>query len=102
MGSRWTHEERALYSAIDDLLLREWDPIGIADVPEARDEYSSYVPQVFQLLRAGASATQVAAYLAEVEVDRMGLSPRPNLIRRLTDGVAAKLVALPVPPKRET
>ena len=25
------------------LLLVEWDPIGIADVPKAQDEYDSYV-----------------------------------------------------------
>jgi hypothetical protein len=100
VGQRWTAEERAFYFAVHNLLLREWDPIGVADVPEARNEYSAYDAQVFQLLRAGSSARQVATFLAAVEVEQMGLEPRPDHIDRLTDTVAAKLVALPVPPKR--
>ena len=100
MGERWTAEERAFYFAVHNLLLREWDPIGVADVPEARDEYSAYDGQVFQLLRAGSSARQVATYLADVEVEQMGLEPHPDRLDRLTETVAAKLVALPVPPKR--
>ena len=100
MGQRWTAEERAFYFAVHELLLREWDPIGVADVPQAHDEYSSYDAQVFQLLRASATARQVAEYLASIEVERMGFATHPDSVRRLTDGVAAKLVTLPVPPKR--
>ena len=58
VGQRWTAEERAFYFAVHNLLLREWDPIGVADVPEARNEYNAYDAQVFQLLRAGSSAKQ--------------------------------------------
>jgi hypothetical protein len=56
--------------------------------------------QVFQLLRAGSSARRVATYLADVEVEQMGLERHPDRVDSLTETVAAKLVALPVPPRR--
>jgi hypothetical protein len=31
-------------------LLKEWDPIGVGQIPEAQDEYDSYVPDVYKLL----------------------------------------------------
>ena len=100
MGQRWTPEERAFYFAVHNLLLREWDPIGVADVPEARDEYIAYEAQVFQLLRGSSSARQIATYLADVEVEQMARERHPDRVDILTETVAAKLVAIPVPPKR--
>ena len=39
-------KQKALYRAIGEILHYVWDPIGIAGVPQARDEYDSYVAQV--------------------------------------------------------
>jgi hypothetical protein len=50
-----------------------WDPIGVSDVPEARDEYASYLPQVFALVRDGADHEKVARFLLSVETQQMGL-----------------------------
>jgi hypothetical protein len=36
--------------AIREILLREWDPIGIAEEPDAQDEYDSYVHEIHGLL----------------------------------------------------
>ena len=36
-----------LYRRIDEILHFNWDPTGVADVPETRSEYYSYLPQVF-------------------------------------------------------
>lgn len=49
-----SHLEKAqhLHDSIRALLLGEWDPIGINDVPEARDEYDAYVRGVHKLLAA--------------------------------------------------
>ncbi len=38
---------------VDRILYEVWDPIGINDAPEARDEYSSYVPRVVELTLIG-------------------------------------------------
>ena len=47
----------------------------MSDAPGARDEYHSYLPQVFRLLVGGAGQNQIAAYLESVETDNMELPP---------------------------
>ena len=42
-------------------------------MPEARDEYHSYLPQIVQLLRSGADEHQLAGHLTEIATVRMGL-----------------------------
>ena len=53
--------------------MSEWDPIGVNDVPAARDEYDGYVPQILDLLRVGAPASMMADRLLRIETDEMGL-----------------------------
>jgi hypothetical protein len=55
------------------LLMEEWDPVGVAGIPEAVDEYDSYVGVVGQKLREGATADQIGAYLADISENHMGL-----------------------------
>ena len=57
------------------ILMDEWDPIGVQGVPEAADEYDSYVGQIGSRLRDNATAEEIASYLTWVEEDRMGLGP---------------------------
>jgi hypothetical protein len=38
---------RKIQESIRLVLLRDWDPIGVQDVPEAQDEYDSYVGGVY-------------------------------------------------------
>ena len=33
------------------LLMTEWDPIGVRDIPEAAGEYDSYAPPIARMLR---------------------------------------------------
>jgi hypothetical protein len=58
---------------IQRILLNEWDPIGIAAVPEAADEYDAYALQVFTSLQSGASIALIRDYLEQVVTERMGL-----------------------------
>ena len=69
-----TQREKYLYQRVDEVLHYLWDPIGVAAIPMARDEYQSYVPQVVTLLNENANAAQIADYLNEVVTQRMGLS----------------------------
>jgi len=57
------------------MLLYAWDPIGVAGVSQAANEYDGYVLPLLGKLREGATATEVAAYLNGVETEQMGLSP---------------------------
>jgi hypothetical protein len=70
--------DRALYQAVDEVLHYIWDPIGVAGVPQARDEYQGYVPHVFGMLREDSDSSTIAKYLSEVSVGAMGLRSAPE------------------------
>ncbi len=74
---------------ISEILRKVWDPIGINDAPEARDEYDSYVWKVYLLLRIKAPDGLIYAYLRFVESILMGISkPSSNIkntIRKLKE-----------------
>jgi hypothetical protein len=70
-----------------ELLLREWDPIGIARIADAQDdEYEHYAGQLARRLRAGATEEELAAVLEGFRID-MGLEPS----EALPLGVAQKI-----------
>src|SRR5688572_21789219 len=74
-----TKRAKAIQESIRQVLLNEWDPIGINDVPEAQDEYDGYVGGVYRLLAAGAMEEEIVQHLSRIEVETMGLGPvRPN------------------------
>jgi len=75
MGKKLPPDEMKLYDRCDEVLHYIWDPVGIAGAPGARDEYDSYLPQVFKLLREGAGEDQIADYLVRIETESMGMSP---------------------------
>src|SRR5437879_6388369 len=64
-------------AGIRRLLIEEWDPIGVRGIPEAADEYDSYVGVVGQKLREGATRDELKEYLADVRENRMGVGPSP-------------------------
>ena len=72
MENKLLPQELALYKAIDEVLWRDWDPIGISGIEGARDEYQMYLPQVYQLALAGDHA-KIVNYLFAVAVERMAL-----------------------------
>jgi len=82
MGHRLEPHQNELYRRVDEVLSYLWDPIGVAGIPEARDEYHGYLCHVFSMLVNGSVAGAIANYLNEVEGDRMGLT--------VTDGTRAK------------
>jgi hypothetical protein len=65
-----------VHRQIDSVLLRDWDPIGVADIAEAQDEYRGYCRGVFDVAVQTRSARAVAEHLLGVERDSMGLSFR--------------------------
>ena len=65
-----------IHRQIDAVLLRDWDPIGVSDVPEAADEYRGYVRGVYDVAVMTRSIRPVAKHLLRIERDRMGLSSR--------------------------
>ena len=63
---------------IDEVLHYIWDPIGISDTPEARDEYSSYADHVWSMVLDHKSKTEISDYLTDIATKRMELGARKN------------------------
>ena len=74
MGRKLPRRETELYKRCDEVLHYIWDPIGVAGAPGARDEYHSYLPKVFALVRDNANPKDIVAHLTTIEEKSMGLS----------------------------
>lgn len=83
MGQKLSPQDNELYRRCDEVLHYLWDPIGVRGAPGARDEYHSYLPRVFSLVRGNATVDAIADYLVTVERDRMSLSPAPDRARKV-------------------
>ncbi|HEV2799812.1 MAG TPA: hypothetical protein VGW12_04910 [Pyrinomonadaceae bacterium] len=84
---------KEIKESIGQILLRDWDPIGVSDVPEAQDEYDAYVGGVYRLLASGASEDEIIEHLYRIESDWMGM---PAADREGLRVVARKLIELNV------
>ena len=78
-------------AAVHEILITQWDPIGVGREPRAQDEYDSYIPGIERHIRNGADRQRLARHLRNLERDEMGLSVT-NIERSLM--VAARLLAL--------
>jgi len=88
------YQSRENRARVRDLLMREWDPIGVFGVREAADEYDSYVGEVYVMLMDQRSSTEaIATYLFDIAINRMGLTAHAELTER-SARTAAALVAL--------
>jgi hypothetical protein len=98
MKERRAHAER-ITDAIRDVLVRDWDPIGVMDDAEwPRDEYDSYIGGVYSRLVRGESAELIAKHLCAIEKSAMGLGEVPASLRL---PVALKLKAIDVSPQAQ-
>ena len=67
-----TRHARDLQRQIGEVLLRNWDPLGVASEPECADEYDAYVGPVYRLLASGASDREIAEHLVGLETNVLG------------------------------
>ena len=84
---------REIQDQIRSILLTDWDPIGVAEIPEAVDEYDAYIGGIYRLLYSHGSVEDVARHLHEIVISSIGLSSRGIEDHR---DVAEKLCALDV------
>jgi hypothetical protein len=68
-----TSKHKDVYKQIDEILWNDWDPIGVNEYEEARDEYQSYLPLVFNLKKNNAGKETIAQHLLKIETESMGL-----------------------------
>jgi len=63
-----------IQTAILDVLLKKWDPIGISGTPEAQHEYNGYVAEVYGLVAGKASQQEIFKLLWKIETEHMGMA----------------------------
>ena len=78
MGTTLSPEATRLYRAVDEVIHYMWDPIGISEIPEARGEYESYLPQLFGMVCEGRDEQTIAQHLGVIKTERMGLPANPG------------------------
>lgn len=81
---------QTLHRKIREVLLKEWDPIGIQDIPEAQDEYDDYVRDVYSILIFRKPVSEMLEYLLWLETEHMGLTAD----KQRAQSIAEKLIAL--------
>jgi hypothetical protein len=95
MTNRRDHAER-IAEAIRQVLVDDWDPIGVMDDPEwPRDEYDAYIGEIYRHLARGESAEFIADRLCAIEHSAMGLDKLQASVRL---PVALKLKAIDISP----
>jgi hypothetical protein len=88
------YQSRENRARVRDVLMREWDPIGVAGIPEAADEYDAYASKAYvMLMDERATAEAISAYLFEIATKHMGLLNIGGLARRC-DRAAKVLFAM--------
>ena len=80
-----------LFVAVQEVLLREWDPIGIKTNEQCNGEYDSYVRTVCRMLRQGVDEYRLTNQLTRFQSDSMGLTFVDEV---LNQRVAKKLIGL--------
>jgi hypothetical protein len=92
--SNRSERAKEIQEAIRQVLLHEWDPIGVSDIPEAQDEYDSYVGGIYRLLASGASEYQIIERLYNLETVDMGLPGNREGLKRVAEKLAELSVSL--------
>jgi len=94
MRKKLPPQEMKLYRQTDEILHYMWDPIGVAGVAQARDEYHSYLPQVFQFVLRNESRENIATYLLGIEENSMGLSQNKKVTLEIAEILLNAKVAI--------
>ena len=70
----WSQADKELLDRIGEVLYYLWDPIGVSQIPAARNEYDSYRDGVFSVLARAGGEHEVVEYLEQEALPNMGLS----------------------------
>jgi hypothetical protein len=93
MDKKRKQRSAEIQDLIRQVLLRDWNPIGVNNDPELADEYDSYVAPVYRIPMASRSEDDLIDLLYRAERDQIGTAcESPEQLRTL----AQKLLALDV------
>lgn len=72
---------------IDEILWLDWDPVGINDNPQARDEYKSYVLDIYDFKITCVDRNAIAERLFKIETERISLNGNRERCRVIADKI---------------
>ena len=78
---------RRYHDEIAALLMRAWDPIGVAGIAEAQDEYDAYVGEVYGMLIRHEPRHKLVDYLWWAETENMALRGSITRTNQVVDGL---------------
>jgi hypothetical protein len=88
------YQSREIRKAIRELLMADWDPIGLRGLPGSERVYDVFVGSVYLVLvQEEVSAGQIEAHLLDAATGRLGL-PRTAGIEEASARAAGKLMQL--------
>lgn len=73
MADTFEPGQMSLRQAVGEVLHYVWDPIGVAGVPQARDEYDGYVDDICNMLCQDSDASSLARHLVCIADQQMGV-----------------------------
>ena len=77
-----------LFARIREVLLREWDPLGLSDAPGTPTDYDTIARELHALATdPGTTVERVAHYLEWAEGEQMGLQRRPKAARAAAEQI---------------
>jgi hypothetical protein len=90
-------ESRAIRRQIRHVLMEDWDPIGVNGIPEAADEYDSYIGDFYEILVGPRSREEIISRLEYLEGEHMGLPHLRHELPGKLEAVADALLLIPLP-----
>lgn len=84
----------AIQDSIRQVLIEDWDPIGVRGVPEASDEYDSYIARLYRILIGSRSIPEIVDCLARIEREEMGVATSGDVRGRVAEKLLGLNVAL--------
>lgn len=58
---------KQLQNIIREILLKDWDPIGVGDNPKLSDEYDEYLGAIVQMIANGITFNALSEHLIGIE-----------------------------------
>ena len=87
MRQKLSPEQKSFYKRVDEILFYRWDPIGISDSDWPRNEYKTYVPQVFKIALENDEPEAIAEYLCKIETDYLDMRCRKCFNMRVAEQI---------------
>lgn len=76
-----------------NVLLKNWDPLGVSKEPERQKEYDPFIPRLMSLSRKG-NVREVAEYLEHIETNNLKLEKPEGLHEEFLTSLAQVLVQI--------